>query len=101
VINVDFKHCYFRSYFTNSCVSHVAVSDRMLRSALFRDFTQGRMVGFLGLEDEIDSLYRNVDNKLPFYAARNPKRAQISFIPRQKPEITQNKSCQFDVASKF
>jgi hypothetical protein len=59
-------------------------------------------VEFLGLEDGIDSLYRNVDKrKLPFYAARNSRRAQTSFIPRQKPEITQNKSYQFDVASKF
>ena len=60
-----------------------------------------RMVVFLGLEDGIDSLYRNADNKLPFYVARNPRKAKISFIPRQKPEITQNKSCQLDVASKF
>jgi len=51
------------------CVRHVAVSDCMLRSALFRDFTHDRMVEFWGLEDGIDSLYQNIDNKLPLYAA--------------------------------
>ena len=30
---------------------------------------------------------QNVDNKLPFYAVQNPKRVQISFTQRQKPEI--------------
>jgi hypothetical protein len=41
----------------------------MLRSALFRDFAHGRMEEFWGLEDGIDSFYRNVDDKLTLYAA--------------------------------
>jgi len=40
-------------------------------------------------EDGKDGLSRNVDKKMPFYAAYNPKIAQISFKPRRKPEITQ------------
>jgi hypothetical protein len=31
---------------------------------------------FGGLEDGIDSLYRNVDNKLPFYAARKSQKSE-------------------------
>ena len=46
-----------------------------MRSALFSDFTQRIMVNSLPtlacltLQDETDTLYRNVGRKLPFYAA--------------------------------
>ena len=56
-----------------------------LQAALNVSFT----VKTLTVEDETDRLSRNVGKKLPFYAAYNPKRAQISFTPRRKPEITQ------------
>jgi hypothetical protein len=59
-----------------------------MRSALFWDFTQCRMVTAvpvhpigpvcLTLEDWSDTLSRNVGNKLTFYPAQNLKRAQIS-----------------------
>jgi len=42
------------------------------------------------LTDGIDRLCRNVGKKLPFFAAYNSTRAQISFTQRQKPEITQS-----------
>jgi hypothetical protein len=35
----------------------------------------------------MDRVSRNVGNKLVIYAAQNPKRAQISFTLRRKPEI--------------
>jgi len=42
----------------------------------------------LTLESGAKRLSRNVSTKLPFYAAQNPKRVQISFTPRSSPEIT-------------
>jgi hypothetical protein len=47
-----------------------------------------QLLDCLALEDGTDKLSRNVGNKIPFHAAQNPKRAQISFTLRQKPEIT-------------
>ena len=35
-------------------------------------------------------LFLNVGKKVPFYAALNPKRVQISFTPQQKLDITQD-----------
>lgn len=37
-----------------------------------------------------DRQSRNVRNELPFYAALNTRRGQISFIPRRKPAVTQS-----------
>jgi hypothetical protein len=71
--------------------------------ALFRDFTQRRLVvccrrfgttyrsrlqesSFI-LEDGTDRLSRNVGNKLPIYAVQSPRRAQVSCTLRRKPEI--------------
>jgi len=42
----------------------------------------------LNLKDKTDRLSRDFCTKLPFYAAQNPKRAQISYIPRRGPKIT-------------
>jgi hypothetical protein len=42
----------------------------------------------LALEDGTDRLTRNVGNELPIYIAGNPRRWQISYAPRWKPEIT-------------
>jgi hypothetical protein len=38
---------------------------------------QGFKEDYLALEDGTDNLYRNVSKELPFYAAQNPRRAQI------------------------
>ena len=40
----------------------------------------------------LDTLSRNIGDKLPFYAVWNPRGAQVSFTRRQKPEITQSTS---------
>jgi hypothetical protein len=42
----------------------------------------------LYLDDVTDRLSRNFGNKLPLYAVQHPRRAQISFTRRWKPEIT-------------
>jgi hypothetical protein len=73
-------------------------------SALVWDFTQGRVVvscrhfetnclshlqgsnSPFTPEDATGSLYRNVVNKLPLWAAQNPNRAQILLTPRWKPQ---------------
>jgi hypothetical protein len=73
-----------------------------MRSALFWDFTQRIMIVSYrccgttyrshiqgtAIEDGTVRLSRNVGRKLTFFVAQNPKRAQISFTPRRKPEIT-------------
>jgi hypothetical protein len=41
----------------------------------------------LTFEEKIDTLSRNVGNKLPFYAAQNPRKAQILFTLKPKPAI--------------
>jgi hypothetical protein len=43
----------------------------------------------LTFEGGTDSLSQNIGNELPIYAAKNPRRAQISFTPQQKLEIKQ------------
>jgi hypothetical protein len=56
-----------------------------MRSALFWDFMQHRIIVYWlrfgrtcrSLEDGTDTLSRNAGKELPFYAALNPKRAQI------------------------
>ena len=71
-------------------------------SALFWDFTQCRLVVSFPVDpifkrktfflDRLgtDRLSRNVGNKLPIYAAQNPKRVQISFTTRRMSEIHAN-----------
>jgi hypothetical protein len=45
----------------------------------------------LTLDDGNDNrLFLNVGKKVPFYAALNPKRVQISFTPQQNFDITQD-----------
>jgi hypothetical protein len=47
-------------------------------------------------EDGTDGLSRNVARKLPFCAAKNPKRWELPCTPRRKPEITRgDSSCGF------
>jgi hypothetical protein len=48
----------------------------------------GILIGLLTLEYEFDNLFRKVGKNLRIYVVSNPKRAQISFTPRPKPEIT-------------
>jgi hypothetical protein len=43
----------------------------------------------LTFEDGTDSLSQNISNKLPIYATKNPRRAQISFTSQKKLEIKQ------------
>jgi hypothetical protein len=45
---------------------------------------------YLTLEDGTDRLSRNMRAELPSYVAKNPKRAQTSFTPRQNPGSTHN-----------
>lgn len=40
------------------------------------------------LEEAIDRVSRNVGSELPFYAAKNPSRVQISFTPKRRAETT-------------
>ena len=47
----------------------------------------------LTLDDGTDRLSRNVDKKLSFCAAQNPRRWQVSFAPRWKPKIVQGIIC--------
>ena len=46
--------------------------------------------GQVTFEDRTYRFSRNVNEKVPTYAASNPKRAQSSFTPRRKPHITHN-----------
>jgi len=48
------------------------------------------VLAFLAPEDYTDRLSRNVGKDLPQHAAKQPRRAQILYTLRQKPEITQN-----------
>ena len=69
-----------------------------VRSALFWDFAQRKMVvthrcygqpispNFTG--EDGTYMARNVVTDLPFYAAQNAKREQISLTPWHKPEVT-------------
>jgi hypothetical protein len=77
------------------CMWFQAFAAMWIRSALFWNVTQRSMVisyrrvrttdrshlqgsRILGLEDGTDRLSRNVRTKLPFYAGRHPRRAQIT-----------------------
>jgi len=43
---------------------------------------------YLTVDDGTDRSSRNIGNKIPFYAAWNPKRTEISFTQRRKAEFT-------------
>jgi hypothetical protein len=79
---------------------YLSIIHTLLRSALFWDFMQHRMVVLLQdslsvplffdcltLQDGTDRLSRNVGTELQFYTTYNPKIAQISFTLRQRHEI--------------
>jgi hypothetical protein len=49
------------------------------------------ILDFFTHEDGTNSFSRNVDKQLPLHAAKQPRRAQLSYTSRRKPEITQGK----------
>jgi len=59
--------------------------ESQLRSALFLFYATQN--GSFSQKIRDNYLFRNVDKKLPFYAAQNPETAHLSFTLRRKPEI--------------